>query len=81
MKTPFSMESLSEVIALLAIKPIDLVRISEKIWKEKYKGKDLSDSEIVKAMVAEPKLIQRPIVVHGNKAIIARPLEKINEIL
>ncbi len=41
----------------------------------------MSDSAIIKAMVAEPKLIQRPIVVHGKKAVIARPLEKINEIL
>tara|TARA_R110000772_G_scaffold82701_2_gene175304 strand:+ start:506 stop:631 length:126 start_codon:yes stop_codon:yes gene_type:complete len=41
----------------------------------------MSDSAIIKAMIAEPKLIQRPIVVHGNKAVIARPLEKINEII
>lgn len=81
MKTPFTIDSLSEVIALLAIKPIELVRTSEKIWKENYKGKDLRDSEIVKAMVAEPKLIQRPIVVHEKKAVIARPLERINEII
>lgn len=81
MKTPFTIDSLSEVIALLAIKPIELVRKTEKIWKENYKGKYMNDSDIIKAMVAEPKLIQRPIVVNGNKAIIARPLEKINEII
>lgn len=81
MKTPFTIDSLSEVIALLAIKPIELVRTTEKIWKENYKGKEMNDSDIIKAMVAEPKLIQRPIVVNGNKAVIARPLEKINEII
>jgi|TARA_B110000503_G_C7149029_1_gene414291 arsenate reductase len=81
MKTPFTFESLSELIALLAIKPIELVRTAEKIWKETYKGKQMSDSEIIKAMVAEPKLIQRPIVVNKSKAVIARPLEKINEII
>tara|TARA_B110000285_G_scaffold28115_2_gene28036 strand:- start:2639 stop:2884 length:246 start_codon:yes stop_codon:yes gene_type:complete len=81
MKTPFTFESLSELIALLAIKPIELVRTAEKIWKETYKGKQMSDSEIIKAMVAEPKLIQRPIVVNKSKALIARPLEKINEII
>jgi arsenate reductase len=81
MKIPFTIDSLSEVLALLAIKPIELVRTTEKIWKENYKGKDMSDAAIIKAMVAEPKLIQRPIVVYGNKAVIARPLEKINEIL
>ena len=81
MKTPFTVESLSEIIALLAIKPIELVRTTEKIWKENYKGKNMSDSEIIKAMVAEPKLIQRPIVVNGNNAVLARPFEKINEII
>tara|TARA_B110000977_G_C10980145_1_gene455806 strand:+ start:170 stop:415 length:246 start_codon:yes stop_codon:yes gene_type:complete len=81
MKTPFTFESLSELIALLAIKPIELVRTAEKIWKETYKGKQMSDSDIIKAMVAEPKLIQRPIVVNKSKAVIARPLEKINEII
>ena len=81
MKTPFTIDSLSEVIALLAIKPIELVRTTEKIWKENYKGKEMNDSDIIKAMVAEPKLIQRPILVNGNKAVIARPLEKINEII
>ena len=81
MKTPFTFESLSELIALLAIKPIELVRTAEKIRKETYKGKQMSDSDIIKAMVAEPKLIQRPIVVNKSKAVIARPLEKINEII
>jgi arsenate reductase len=81
MKTPFTIDSLSEIIALLAIKPIELVRTTEKIWKENYKGKVMSDSAIIKAMVDEPKLIQRPLVVNGKKAVIARPLEKINEVL
>jgi len=81
MKTPFTIDSLSEVIALLAVKPIELVRTTEKIWKENYKGKEMNDSDIIKAMIAEPKLIQRPIVVNEDKAVIARPLEKINEII
>ena len=72
MKTPFTIASLSELIGLLAIKPIELVRTAEKVWKENYKGKEMSDAAIIKAMVAEPKLIQRPIVVYGNKAVIAR---------
>ena len=57
------------------------MRTAEKIWKETYKGKQMSDSEIIKAMVAEPKLIQRTIVVIKSKAVIERPLEKINEII
>ncbi len=81
MKTPFTFEALKNVIDLLKISPIELVRKNEKIWKEEYKGKELSDKEIISAMVENPKLIQRPIVVNGNKAVIARPLEKVDEIL
>ena len=58
-----------------------MVRTNEKEWKENYKGKDLSDSEVIKAMVKHYKLIQRPIVVNGNKAAIGRPLEAVKEIL
>ncbi|WP_299683391.1 arsenate reductase (glutaredoxin) [uncultured Tenacibaculum sp.] len=72
---------LTEIIALLNISPIDLVRKNESIWKEKYKGKELTDSEIIKAMVENPKLIERPIVIHDKKAVIGRPPQKILEIL
>lgn len=78
---PFTKEELEEVIKKLNIQPIELVRTKESIWIEKYKGKELSNSQIVEAMLENPKLIERPIVVNGNKAVIARPKEKINEIL
>jgi arsenate reductase len=80
-KELFTETTLKEVIALLKIKPIDLVRTNEKDWKEQYKGKDLSDAEVIKAMVKNYKLIQRPIVVNGKKAAIGRPLEAVKEIL
>ena len=80
-KDLFTETTLKEVIDLLKIKPIDLVRTNEKEWKENYKGKDLSDTEVIKAMVKHYKLIQRPIVVNGNKAVIGRPLEAVNDIL
>lgn len=72
---------LKELINKLSIQPIDLVRKNEAIWKENFKGKTLSDVEIIKAMVNNPKLIERPIVVNGNKAVIGRPPEKIIEII
>lgn len=72
---------LKNVISLLGIKPIDLVRKNEAIWKEQYKGNDLSDDEIVSAMVKNPKLIERPIVVNGKQAVIGRPPENIFEII
>jgi len=78
---PFTKEELKDVIQKLKIKPIELVRTKETIWKEEYKDKNLSDEEIINAMLQHPKLIERPIVVNGNKAVIARPKEKIKEIL
>ena len=78
---PFTKSELEDVIKKLNIKPIELVRTKESIWIENYKEKDLSDTQIIEAMLQNPKLIERPIVVNGNKAVIARPKEKINEIL
>ena len=76
-----SKAELTEIIALLGIAPIDLVRKNEKIWKENYKGKDLSDAEIINAMIETPKLIERPIIINGNKAVIGRPPENILNII
>ncbi|WP_370226327.1 arsenate reductase (glutaredoxin) [Mesoflavibacter sp.] len=74
-------EELSDIIELLGIKPIDLVRKNESIWKENYKNKQLSDNEIIKIIIENPKLIERPIVVNKNKAIVGRPPENIKKII
>ncbi|NRB58944.1 MAG: arsenate reductase (glutaredoxin) [Winogradskyella sp.] len=74
-------DTLKAIIKKLGIAPIDLVRKNEAIWKSDYKGKDLSDSHIIKAMVNHPKLIERPIVVNNNKAVVGRPPENIKNII
>ena len=74
-------KQLKDIIKLLAIKPIDLVRKNETIWKENYKNKDLSDAQILAAMIENPKLIERPIIINGNKAVIGRPPELILDII
>lgn len=81
LETPPSVEELKEIIKLLGITPIQLVRKGEALWKENFKGKELSDKEIVEAMIANPKLIERPIVINNGKAAIARPLENVKNIL
>ncbi|MAZ71511.1 MAG: arsenate reductase (glutaredoxin) [Flavobacteriaceae bacterium] len=78
---PISEEKLVEIINLLNIAPIDLVRKNEAIWKENYKGKSLTDVQVIKAMTQNPKLMERPIVVNGQKATIGRPPESILDIL
>jgi len=76
-----SKKELSNIIDLLKISPIELVRKNERIWKENYKGKELSDAEIIEAMTIHPKLIERPIVTNNMDAIIGRPPELIKNIL
>ena len=76
-----SEKELTEIINLLGITPIQLIRKTEKIWKEEFKGKELSDTQIIKAMIENPKLIERPIVINNNKAVIGRPPEDILSII
>ena len=71
---------LTEIIKLLGISPIQLVRKNEKIWKDSFKGKELTDAEIISAMIKNPKLIERPIFINNNKAVIGRPPENILEL-
>lgn len=78
---PLSMDEIKFLLKKLKIKPIDLIRKNELIWKTNYKNKKLSDEEIVMAMVDNPILIERPIIVNGDKAIIGRPTEKISEVV
>lgn len=76
-----SEKELKNLIKLLNIKPIELVRKNEALWKENFKNKYLSDAEIINAMIKNPKLIERPIVINANKAIIGRPPTSILSIL
>lgn len=81
MKTHVSENELNELIEKLNINPIDLVRKNEEIWKQNFKDKKLIDKKIVQAMIENPKLIERPIVINGNKAVIGRPPVLIKDIL
>jgi len=74
-------EILSDLISKLGIKPEQLIRKGEDDFKNNFKGKSLSDEEWIEAMVKFPKLIERPIVVKNGKAVIARPTERINELI
>lgn len=78
---PPDTDTISELLKALDIPPMALVRKNEAIWKSEFKGKDLTDGEIIEALSKHPKLIERPIVLKGNKAVIGRPAEKISELL
>ena len=81
---PPSVEELKSVLKKMNKKPIEIVRTKEAVWKEKYKedfkaGK-LDDEQIIIAMHENPKLIERPIVIFNDKAVLARPAEKVLEL-
>lgn len=78
---PLSEEKLAELINILNIPAIDLIRKEESLWKSEFKDKNLSENELIKLMIQEPRLMQRPIVVMDNKAVIARPADSINDLL
>lgn len=76
-----SKTELLEVITLLGIKPYDLLRRGEADFKENFKGKNLTDDQWIDAMIKFPKLIERPIVVKGKKAVLGRPPENVKDLL
>ena len=76
LEVPPTFDELKSIIKKLNIKPLELVRRKEKIWIENFKDKKISDDEVIKAMILNPILIERPIVINGEKAVIARPLGK-----
>jgi arsenate reductase len=79
-KTP-SQKEIREILKMLGMKAEQLVRKKEPLYKEKYEGKKISESEWIKIMVENPILIDRPIVVKDGKAIIGRPPDRILEII
>jgi len=77
LRTPPTAAELDTIVRKLGIKPEQLVRKGEEIYKAKYAGKILTDSDWIKAMVSDPILIERPIVVSGERAAIGRPPENV----
>lgn len=77
LKTPPTEKQLKELLKKLGLKPIELLRKKEPLFEKKFKNKKLSDAEWVKVMCKNPILIERPIAIEGNKAIIGRPVERV----
>lgn len=76
-----SPSQIKDVLKKAGLKAHDIIRTGEEVYKEKFKGKKLTESQWIKAMAEHPILIERPIVINGDKAIVARPPEKVLDIL
>lgn len=80
LKTPPDASELQHLLTLLGKKPQELIRQKESVFLENFKGKTYTDAEWINIMVENPILIERPIVVAGNKAWVARDAESLAEI-
>jgi len=81
LKTPLTKKEIKGLLKKLKIPAKDLIRKTEPDYKENFKGKELSENQWIDAMVKFPKLIERPIIVKGNKAVIGRPIEKVIDLI
>ncbi len=79
--TPPSKEELDSILNMLGMEPLELMRRGESEFKEHIRGRQLGRAETVALMVEHPKVIERPIVVSGNRAAVGRPPEAVLEIL
>ena len=79
---PLSQKKLTELLRKMNLKPRDLLRKGEAVYKELGLAEDkFSDSELIAFMIDNPDLIQRPIVERGDRAVLGRPTENVRELL
>ena len=81
LKTPPTEKELKAVLKKLGLKPADIIRKKEPLFEKKFKNKKLSDAEWIKVLCKNPILIERPIAIEGNKAVIGRPPERVITLL
>ncbi|MCK5338418.1 MAG: arsenate reductase (glutaredoxin) [Bacteroidales bacterium] len=81
LKNPLSEADVKDLLVRLHKKPTEIIRTQEAIYKSDFKGKNFTDDEWVKILLEYPKLIQRPIVVKGPKAVLGDPASEIDVLL
>ena len=81
LETPPSKQQIKDVLKQLGMPAIDLVRRSESAFKALALSKDASEAELIDAMSKEPVLIERPVVIHGDRAVLGRPPENVLDLI
>jgi arsenate reductase len=81
LKEPLTEDDLKDLLVRLHRKPVDIIRTQEEYYRKELKGREFTDDEWVKIMIENPKLIQRPIVVNGPKAVVGDPASNIEALL
>ena len=80
LKDPLTEEELRMLLMKLNIKPHDLIRVQEEVYRKELKGLNLNDDEWIRIMVENPKLIKRPIIEDKYKAVLGDPVENIDQL-
>ena len=81
LKYPLTFKEIKLLLSLLNIKPLELIRTQESIWKKNYDKKLINDDEIINVIAKHPILMERPIVTTEKKALIGRPPEKVIDLI
>jgi len=81
LKNPLTKDELTALLSKLDIPAKALIRKGEQDFKDNFKGKELTEEQWIEAMLQYPKLIERPIVVKGDEAVIGRPLQKVLDLI
>ena len=81
LETPPSKQQIKDILEKLGIPAIDLVRRGESAFKALALSKDSSEAELIDAMSKEPVLIERPVVIHGDRAVLGRPPENVLDLI
>jgi arsenate reductase len=81
LKTPLERDELRALLKKLGLKPEQIIRKGEDVYKQSYASKAMTDDDWLDALAAHPILMERPIVVKGNRAVVGRPPEKVTELL
>ena len=81
LKNPLTVTELTDIFAKLGRKPSEMIRKQEAIFKSDFKGKNFTEDEWIRIIAENPKLLNRPIIVRGNKAVWGDPVENIEGVL
>ena len=80
-ENPLTEDELTDLLDMLGMDPFELIRTNEQIWKTEFAELEMDDNEYVLLMIEYPQLMQRPIVVNDGQAVVARPADRILEVL
>ncbi len=81
LENQFDKNTLGDVLKKINLKPSEIVRKKETLWKKKYASEDLTEDQILEILIKNPRFIERPIVTSSNKGVLARPLENLIDFL